>query len=638
VTKLIRAPSILWVSLLVGLAGPGTSLLVAQEIEVEAPAVLLKNIPFTVTVHAPNNLDTADVRLLGADGGILNTGQLLPRTSVAFDRVIVWESSQLPLRIEVADTTIRIDRPLLPGWVTLLPPLVAIAMALFFREVVTSLFLGVWLGTLFISGYNPLAATLLTVGKYAREALADPDHAAIIIFSLLLGGMVGILTRMGATRAIVDAVRPFATTPQRGQMASWLAGLAIFFDDYSNVLIVGNTMRPVTDRLKVSREKLAYIVDSTAAPVSAIVFVSTWVGFEISLIADGLAIGVNQGAAEPTVSPFAIFMSSIPYLFYPIFAVLLVGLLIMFRRDFGPMLQAERRARSGGGVFRPGSQLTTGGEDLEAAEGVATKWWAAAIPVVTVVVTVVAGLVYSGNSALPASERWNIAKIFGAADPFAPLLWGALLGSMAALFLAVGTRKLTMPASIEAMVAGMRAMLLAIIILVLAWSLGAVTEDLGTANFLSSILSSRLPPALLPLTVFVIAGVVALSIGSSWGTMAILFPLSIPLTLQMGGVADPSGGAGWGLLLAVTAAVMSGALFGDHCSPISDTTILSSMASGCDHVDHVRTQMPYALLAAGVAGVMGSIPAGLGMSPWISLGVGILTMVLVVRFVGRRVE
>ncbi len=637
-TKPTRVTSILRIQLLAGLIGLGATALAAQDIEVEAPAVLLKNIPFTVTIQAPQNLDTADVLLRTADGTVLDRGQLLPLRSVAFERVIISASSQLPLQVEVGATTIPVDGPLLPGWITLLPPLVAIAMALVFREVVTSLFLGVWLGALFLSGYNPFAAILLTVGKYARQALADPDHAAIIIFSLLLGGMVGVLTRMGATKAIVDAVRPYATTPQRGQFVAWLAGLAIFFDDYSNTLIVGNTMRPVTDRLKVSREKLAYIVDSTAAPISAMVFVSTWVGFEISLIADGLAIGVRQGAAEATVSPFAIFMSSIPYLFYPIFAVLLVALLIVLNRDFGPMLRAERRARSGGGVFQPGAQLASGGENLEAAEGVSSTWWAAAIPVVTVVVTVVAGLIYTGNEALPPGERGDIAKIFGAADPFVPLLWGSLLGCMVAIVLAIGTRKLTLPASIEAMLAGIRTMLMAMIILVLAWSLGAVTEDLGTANFLSSIISNRLPAAFLPLTVFVIAGVVALSIGSSWGTMAILFPLSIPLALQMGGVADPSGGAGWGLLLAVTAAVMGGALFGDHCSPISDTTILSSMASGCDHVDHVRTQMPYALVAAGLAGVVGSIPAGLGMSPWISLGVGIVTMALIVRFFGKRVD
>ena len=630
-------PSILFAFLLAGFLTVGPAVQ-AQEVELDAPPVVLLNVPFTITVRAPGSLDSAGVTLRAADGTLLASDTLVPLGAVEFRDIVVSDAAQLPLAVEVGGWTASVDGPLLPGWITLLPPLAAIALALIFREVVSSLFVGVWLGCMFLVGYNPLSAILMTVGNYARQALADADHAAIIIFSLLLGGMVGVLAKMGATKAIVDAVRPFATTPKRGQLTTWLAGLAIFFDDYSNTLIVGNTMRPVTDRLKVSREKLAYIVDSTAAPVSAMVFVSTWVGFEISLIADGIAIGVAQGAAEATVSPFGIFINSIPYLFYPIFALLLVAVLIVSGRDFGPMLAAERRARSGGGVSRPGAQLTLGDNELEPAEGVSSKWWAAALPIGVVVVTVVAGLISTGRASLPLADRGDLSKIFGAADPFVPLLWGAMLGSLTAIVLAAGGRKLTLSATIEAWLSGIRTMILAIIILILAWSLGAVTEDLGTAAFLSSVLSDRLPVELLPVTVFVIAGVVALSIGSSWGTMAILFPLAIPLALRMGGVADPAADVGWGILLAVTAAVMGGALFGDHSSPISDTTILSSMASGCDHVDHVRTQMPYALLAAGVAGVVGSIPAGFGMSPWISLPVGIVALIVMVRFVGKRVE
>jgi Na+/H+ antiporter NhaC len=289
-----------------------------------------------------------------------------------------------------------------PGWASIVPPLVAIILALVVREVITSLFAGVWLGCMFLAGYNPLNALLMTISRYASPALADPDHTAIVIFSLLLGGMVGVLSRMGATTAIVDAVAPLATSRRRGQFATWLLGLAIFFDDYSNTLIVGNTMRPLTDRLKISREKLAYIVDSTAAPVAAMVFVSTWVGFEISLIADGLAIAEGQGAAAPTVSAFGIFINSIPFLFYPILALWLVLVLVVQARDYGPMLAAERRAAMGRGLYREGAQLAGGDNDLDSAPaGVASHWWVGAIAVLTVVVTVVAGLVTTGISALP---------------------------------------------------------------------------------------------------------------------------------------------------------------------------------------------------------------------------------------------
>jgi len=607
----------------------------AQTLTVEAPEVVLRGLPFSVTATLPS-ADSVTVRAMTADGTMLVEQRAGGGTAVLKD-LTVASAEQLPLEVRAGAASATVSPRLLPGGVTILPPLIAILLALLTHEVVASLFLGVWLGCLFLVGYNPLSALLLTVSRYGRDALANPDHAAIIIFSLLLGGMVGVLTRMGATTAIVEAVRPFATSARRGQFAAWLAGLAIFFDDYSNALIVGNTMRPVTDRLKVSREKLAYIVDSTAAPVSAIVFVSTWVGFEISLIGDGLSIGAASGAAAATISPFGIFLNSVPYLFYPIIALALVAVLIAFKRDFGPMLAAERRAREGGGVFRPGAQLTGGSDDLQAADGVHSRWWTAAVPVLIVVVTVIVGLIHTGRRALPSGgASWR--EIFGAADPFVPLLWGSLLGCVAAILIAVMGRKLKLQQAIDAWITGIRSMLLAIVILLLAWSLGAVTESLNTATFLSAVLSARLPAGFLPSAVFIVGALVSFATGSSWGTMAILFPLAVPLSLQMGAVADPAAGAAYGLLLATVAAVMGGALFGDHCSPISDTTILSSMASGCDHVDHVRTQLPYALLVAGVAVVLGSIPAGYGVSPWISLAVGLAVMAGVVRYVGQPVD
>ncbi|MCL7938191.1 MAG: hypothetical protein M8844_08515, partial [marine benthic group bacterium] len=188
-----------------------------------------------------------------------------------------------------------------PGWTSLLPPLVAIALALVFKEVVVSLFFGVWLGALLYTGLNPISATMRTIDSFITPALVDADHAAIIVFSFLLAGMVGVISRSGGTRGIVEAVRPLATSPRRAQLATYLSGLAIFFDDYANTLIVGNTMRPITDRLKISREKLAYLVDSTAAPVAALVPISTWVGYEISLIADGLRIAAAQNPDSAAV-------------------------------------------------------------------------------------------------------------------------------------------------------------------------------------------------------------------------------------------------------------------------------------------------------------------------------------------------
>lgn len=625
----------------------GVRPLAAQELAVTAPAALLHGIPFTVTVRAPASVDSLPAALRAADGRVLAEAVIPPLGEAVFRDLVVWDRAALPLRVTAGAVATTIERPLIPGWFSLLPPLLAIALALTVHEVVSSLFVGVWLGALFLSGYNPFSAVLMSIDRFVRPALADPDHAAIVVFSLLLGGMVGLMTRMGGTRAIVDAVAPLATTRRRGQLATWLAGLAIFFDDYANTLIVGNTMRPLTDKLRVSREKLAYIVDSTAAPVSVIAFVSTWVGFEIGLIGDGLRLAAQQQVADPALaaaltsaSPFGVFIHTIPYLFYPILAVVLVGLVLWSGRDFGPMLAAERRAASGGGLYRPGAQLAadTAAELQGAPEGAALRWWNGALPVITVVVTVVVGLLYSGRQALPAGEPATLANILGHADPFNTLLWGSLMGCLAGVVLAVGQRILSLREAISAWIGGLKTMMLAMVILVLAWSLGEVTNAVGTASYLSSALSERMPLELLPVAVFLVAALISFATGTSWGTMAILLPLAIPLAVSLGGAVSFDGGAHYTILLGAISGVMAGSVFGDHCSPISDTTVLSSMASGCDHVDHVRTQLPYALVIAVIAMAVGDVPTAFGLPPWISLVAGTGLLVLVVRVIAKPAQ
>jgi Na+/H+ antiporter NhaC len=619
----------------------------AQEVEVDAPAVILKGIRFSITVRTPRSLDSLPVVLLAGDGSVLRQTTIAPVGESVFRDLVVSDKSVLPLTVVVGDSRTELARPLVPGWFSILPPLMAIALALISHEVVSSLFLGVWLGCVFLAGYNPFAAILMTIERFIRPALADPDHAAIVLFSLLLGGMVGVMSRMGGTRAIVNAVTPLATSRRRGQFATWLAGILIFFDDYANTLIVGNTMRPLTDQLKISREKLAYIVDSTAAPVTVLVFVSTWVGFEIGLIGDGLRLTAAQNAANPALadslqaaSPFAVFLQTIPYLFYPILAVFMVGTLLFTGREFGPMLAAERRASTGGGVFRPAAQLASDtSTELEGAPpGTPLRWWNGALPVLTVVVTVVIGLLYTGYRAIPEGEPAGLSQILGNADPFSTLLWGSLLGCLVAIALAVSQRILRLSEAVTAWLNGLRAMVLAMVILVLAWSLGAVTTELETAPFLSSALSDRMPITMLPVAVFIVAALISFATGTSWGTMAILLPLAIPLSVALGGGVAIDGGPNYPILLGAISSVMAGSVFGDHCSPISDTTVLSSMASGCDHVDHVRTQLPYALVVAVVGMAVGDIPTAMGLSPWISLLLGFAMILAVVWILGKPVE
>lgn len=535
-----------------------------------------------------------------------------------------------------------------PGWLSLLPPLVAIALALITREVILSLFAGIWLAALLVVGFNPVTATTHSLSEFVLAPLADTDHIAIVLFSLMLGGMVGVITKSGGAQGVVEVLRPYATTRKRGQFFAWLSGLIIFFDDYANTLIRGNTMRPMTDELRISREKLSYIVDSVAAPIAIMAPISTWVGFEISRIGDSLRATAEQ-TTDPALqaqllagaqNPFNVFLHSIPYLFYPIFAMALVLMIALTGREFGPMLAAERRAARGDGVFRPGATLAADvdGSLGSAAPGVPHRWYNAIIPIATVVVVALIALYHTGAQALE-DQPHTIRNIIGEADPFNSLLWASFIGGVVAMFMAVAQRIMSMKEALEAWIAGMRSMLLAMVILVLAWGLGAATGALGTGPYLAALLGDTLPLWALPVLTFVIAAATAFATGTSWGTMAILFPVVVPLAVAMGAGVGFAGGDDYTILLGAISSIMAGSVFGDHASPISDTTVISSMASACDHIDHVRTQLPYALLAAAVAMLVGDLPTALwGVNPLVSIALGLVLIFVVLRLIGRPVE
>jgi len=631
--------------LTVALIPASASELGAQEVT-ESPSVIMGGLPFSVTLE--NGADEGrfyEIRTV--DGALLESGTVPPGATVTASGMTVESSDALPLTVRAGDRTHTLDRPFAPGWFSILPPLIAILLALIFREVITALFAGVWLGALAVAGWNPVTATWRLIDTYAVPALGDVDggHTQIIVFSLLLGGMVGIIARNGGTLGIVEAVAPFASSRRRGKLATWVAGLAIFFDDYANTLIVGNTMRPITDRLKISREKLAYLVDSTAAPVAALVPVSTWVGYEISLIGDGFRIAAEQpGTDAATVealtaaSPFAVFLHTIPYLFYPLLALAFVFLTSYMNRDFGPMAGAEARASRGDGLYREGAMLATDTSKgiQEPDEETPLRWWNAGIPVLTVIFVVLVGLWFTGSAQVGPDA--SIMDVFGAADPFATLLWGSLSGCIVATALSIGQGILDVEECMNALMGGMRAMMIAMVILVLAWSLGAVTESVGTAQFLAQVLGGNVMIQLIPVLVFLTAAAIAFATGTSWGTMAILIPLVIPLVVSLGGGVDFDGGTHYSVLLGSISSVLAGAIFGDHCSPISDTTVLSSTAAGCDHVDHVRTQLPYALLVAVIGMGLGDIPTAFGFPNWISLILGLGLLALFLRLVGTPVE
>ncbi|MYG35479.1 MAG: Na+/H+ antiporter NhaC family protein, partial [Gemmatimonadetes bacterium] len=386
----------------------------------------------------------------------------------------------------------------------------------------------------------------------------------------------------------------------------------------------------------------AYLVDSTAAPVAALVPVSTWVGYEVSLIAGGLdaASGEASGADAAFLaglSPYTVFLETIPYLFYPLLALAFVLLTSYMNRDFGPMARAEARAASDGGVLRPGSRPAAEISEsfVNSKEGVPERWWNAGLPVATVVLVVLGGLYTSGRAAVGADA--SLRDVFGAADPFMTLLWGSLSGCVVAAVLSISQRLLDVRECIDAGLGGVKAMLIAMVILTLAWSLGAVTQDVGTAAYVSQLLGGNLPLFLLPALVFITSGAMAFATGTSWTTMAILIPLVIPLTVSLAGGTGFADGSVYGILLATTSSVLAGAIWGDHCSPISDTTVLSSTAAACDHVDHVRTQLPYAVLVGAVGLVLGSLGTSLGLPTWVALLAGVAILAICLRIFGTPV-
>ena len=532
---------------------------------------------------------------------------------------------------------------IIPGWLSIVPPLLAIALAILTRQVLIALVAGIWIGLCILLA-NPLTALLRTFDTNILNSIKDSDNASIILFTLALGGMIGIISRSGGMKALVDAISERARTRRSGMVITWLMGLVVFFDDYANCLLVGNTVRPFTDAKKISREKLSFLVDATAAPVAGIAIISTWIGFELlQLVNTGIVTGAQS---------YLVFIDTIPYRFYNILMLFFVLIIALSQRDFGPMLRAERRALSTGQVLREGAQPLTDREltEMEVPKGKRLYWQNAVIPIVAVVGFVVLGLYLNGAASLgekqtaldeaiqvggPGQEELRAeieGGVFANADAFTVLIWAAFGGSLVALLMALLTRATRLSAAMEGWVKGCKAMMPAVLILVLAWSLGGICRsELLTGQWLASLIQ---PSAKwMPLIIFVLSCLIAFSTGTSFGTMAIVFPIAGPMLQQVtgGDLTDP-------ITLATLSSVMSGAVFGDHCSPISDTTIMSSMASGADHVDHVRTQAPYALVCAGVAALVGYVPVGFGMSPWISLILGAGILVGLIFFIGKRAE
>ncbi|MBX3432956.1 MAG: hypothetical protein KF847_06530 [Pirellulales bacterium] len=557
------------------------------------------------------------------------------------------------------------------GALSLAPPIVAIMLAIVTRRAVPSLLAGIFVGALITKGWHPLAAGYDLFEVHLWPTFVEPDRLRVFSFTLLMGAMIGVITASGGMRGFVRLLAPLARTRLGGQLTSWGLGISIFFDDYANTLLIGSTMRPVTDRLRISREKLAYLVDSTAAPVAGISILSTWVAIELSYLQEGID---TLGGVD--LKAFDLFVASIPYRFYVLAALALIPIIAISGREFGPMLAAERKALRG----EFSGPAPVGHDDPEtaaAAERFPPRAVNAVLPIVVTLGIVLALLVHTGRERLaakadPGAVEPTLRDVFGAADSTFALQYGALAGLLLAATLCWTQRLLSLDAIVAKAGKGARAVLPAIAILWCAATLSKMTgvksvagvpsklagvetyefkdHRLYTGDYLAGLLAKAesddpdgaselsLAAKLLPTAVFLLAAVVSFCTGTSFGTMGMLTPMVVTLSYTLLAATGATVDGASPLLLATVGSVLAGAVFGDHCSPISDTTILSSQSSGCDHIAHVLTQMPYALTGAAVAIGLGTLPAGFGAPVWLLLIAQLAALVIVTAVFGQKVE
>lgn len=602
-----------------------------------------------VPLGHPSALDlrrsiTRGLRQVAGDRGLSLevVGENMPAQGGASFELLVLKEDALKLVVRGIDSLPDSEYELaweIPRRTSLLPPLVAIAIAVIFRRPIAALFLGVLAGSvLFVVrggagvGGGLVTGALRVVDTYFWHELVDRERYMIVLFVVFMLAMVGVMTRSGGIRGVMDSIARVANSVRSTQVSTYLMGLVIFFDDYANTILVGSTMRPLTDRFKVAREKLAYIVDSTAAPVAGLAIFSTWIAFQVSTFSAQLP-AANLAPSEG----YRVVVDTLPYRFYCIFTLLFVGMVVVSGRDFGPMRKAEQRARRGDGLVGAGAKPMVSAEAtaMEPAAGIVPRAHRAIVPIAAFIAVSLGWIVYKGSAALPADmPLWSaegLRQVLYEGSGSEPLMLGSLVGLvLAGLLGAVAGMRGDI---VRAALTTLKSMGVAIAILYLAWMIGAVCADLGTAPFLTALLGESLEPQLLPVLVFLLGGAVAFSTGSSWSTMSILLPLVVGLAFNLGQMSDLGG---YLMMVVCIGAVFEGAIFGDHCSPISDTTVMSSIASASDHIDHVRTQAPYAITTMAVAMLAGYLPATFfGWSPWMSLGVGSLMLAGILVVVGR---
>jgi len=454
------------------------------------------------------------------------------------------------------------------GWLSILPPIIAILLAIWTKQVFISLFIGIWLGWAILTGH-PLIGLVEALEACVR-VFQDESNTKVIAFSAMVGALLAFTQRSGGVVGFIRWVtqRGLVKNRRNAGLLAWALGAIIFVESSITILVTGAVARPIFDRLKISREKLAYICDSTSAPVCILIPLNGWGAFVMGLL-----------AAENLEAPFLVLLSSIPYNLYAIFALIIVLIVVVSGKDFGPMAQAEKRAL-GGEVLREGAEplVSTEITALDPKPDVQPKAINMILPIVIMVAMMPVGLLVTGDG--------NIMQGSGSTSVF----WAVIVAINVTAAFYMLQRIMSLKEVVDLFFKGLGGLMPLALLMMLAFAIGDTCRELGTGPYAAGLAKTHINPEFVPLVLFLIAGFIAFSTGTSWGTFAIMIPIGIPMVAVM----DVN-------LAMTTGAILSGGIFGDHCSPISDTTIISSMASASDHIDHVRTQLPYAMTAAGFA-------------------------------------
>lgn len=490
------------------------------------------------------------------------------------------------------------------GFLSVLPVLLAVTVSIIYKNVILALFASVLMGVLILVSGHPILGVTTMIKDYFFVQLTDSYNAAVLVLLVFIGGFIALMEKSGGAAAFAKKVTHIIDNRTKVQISAWIGGIIIFFSDLGTPLIVGPVFEPLFDKLRVSREKLAWIIDSTASPVAVLVPFIGWGVYIMGLIQK------EYETLKIAESDWTAFMQSIPFNIYSILAVIMVPIIAYTGYEFSAMAKAEKRTQETGELYWEHSKPLRKPEAINSANSSPILIW---LPLLVLFVTLFGILAPLG---------FPFKKVSGG-DFRTALSTGYLFAAITLMVLMLNYKVKSFEETFNIYIQGMSKMMYVAIILILAWSLSAVGTELGTANYITQLAKGTLPPWAAPAMVFLVGAIMSFATGSSWGTYAILMPLVIPMAYALG---SP--------IHACIGAVLSGGMFGDHCSPISDTTILASTGAGCDHVDHVKTQLPYSLLN-GFISFGAYIIAGITGSP-LALTVALVLLLIALPFLSKK--